>query len=123
MYRGWFINPVAVSHWWLVIVAIVPALLATILVFLDQQITAVIVNRSEHKLVVSSLNFFALCLQIVLILAQLVSCKLVMVIGIPSYFRHFRILGKYTKEKVTQKMTCCSCARLPANRVLLIHAK
>lgn len=30
--------------------AIVPALLATILVFLDQQITAVIVNRSEHKL-------------------------------------------------------------------------
>jgi len=49
-YRGWFINPVAVTHWWLVLVAIVPALLATILVFLDQQITAVIVNRSEHKL-------------------------------------------------------------------------
>jgi len=49
-FRGWFINPVAVTHWWLVLVAIVPALLATILVFLDQQITAVIVNRSEHKL-------------------------------------------------------------------------
>ena len=49
-YRGWFVNPAAVTHWWLVVVAIVPALLATILVFLDQQITAVIVNRSEHKL-------------------------------------------------------------------------
>ena len=40
----------AVTHWWLVVVAAIPALLATILVFLDQQITAVIVNRSEHKL-------------------------------------------------------------------------
>jgi len=43
-----------VTHWWLVIVAFVPALLATILVFLDQQITAVIVNRSEHKLKVQN---------------------------------------------------------------------
>jgi len=51
-YRGWFVNPAAVSHWWLILAAIVPALLATILVFLDQQITAVIVNRSEHKLLV-----------------------------------------------------------------------
>jgi len=49
-YRGWLVNPVAVTHWWLILVAILPALLATILVFLDQQITAVIVNRSEHKL-------------------------------------------------------------------------
>jgi len=31
-------------------VAILPALLATILIFMDQQITAVIVNRKEHKL-------------------------------------------------------------------------
>jgi len=65
-YRGWFIDPTAVTHWWLIIVAIIPALLATILVFLDQQITAVIVNRSEHKLKVRclcpfgfiSLNYF-----------------------------------------------------------------
>jgi hypothetical protein len=33
-------------------VAIVPALFATVLIFMDQQITAVIVNRKEHKLVV-----------------------------------------------------------------------
>jgi len=53
----------AVTHWWLVVVAVIPALLATILVFLDQQITAVIVNRSEHKLKVGltafRLNIFA----------------------------------------------------------------
>ena len=33
-----------------------PALLATILLFMDQQITAVIVNRKEHKLNVSKPN-------------------------------------------------------------------
>lgn len=30
--------------------AALPALLVTILIFMDQQITAVIVNRKEHKL-------------------------------------------------------------------------
>jgi len=30
--------------------ALLPALLATILIFMDQQITAVIVNRKENKL-------------------------------------------------------------------------
>ena len=38
------------NPWWTSIVAIVPALLATILIFMDQQITAVIVNRKEFKL-------------------------------------------------------------------------
>ena len=33
--------------------AIVPALLGTILIFMDQQITAVIVNRKENKLEVN----------------------------------------------------------------------
>ena len=30
--------------------AVIPALLATILMFMDQQITAVIVNRKDHKM-------------------------------------------------------------------------
>lgn len=30
--------------------AALPALLCTILIFMDQQITAVIINRKEHKL-------------------------------------------------------------------------
>jgi hypothetical protein len=49
MRGGWLINPFA-GPWWTVIIAVLPALLATILVFMDQQITAVIVNRKEHKL-------------------------------------------------------------------------
>lgn len=35
--------------------AALPALLVTILIFMDQQITAVIVNRKEHKLKVCTL--------------------------------------------------------------------
>lgn len=34
--------------------AAIPALLVTILIFMDQQITAVIVNRKEHKLKVGT---------------------------------------------------------------------
>lgn len=48
--RGWFIPPLGSNPWWTIPVAIVPALLATILIFMDQQITAVIVNRKENKL-------------------------------------------------------------------------
>ena len=49
--RGWFVSPYSDKNpWWLYIAASVPAALSTILVFLDQQITAVIVNRKEHKL-------------------------------------------------------------------------
>uniref|UniRef100_A0A8C8AXG4 Anion exchange protein n=1 Tax=Otus sunia TaxID=257818 RepID=A0A8C8AXG4_9STRI len=48
--RGWFINPIGPNPWWTVLAAIIPALLCTILIFMDQQITAVIVNRKEHRL-------------------------------------------------------------------------
>ncbi|KAK7893448.1 hypothetical protein WMY93_022600 [Mugilogobius chulae] len=48
--RGWIINPVGPNPWWTVIVTFIPALLCTILIFMDQQITAVIINRKEHKL-------------------------------------------------------------------------
>ncbi|KAM6986400.1 sodium-driven chloride bicarbonate exchanger [Aplochiton taeniatus] len=48
--RGWFINPLGPNPWWTVIITPFPALLCTILIFMDQQITAVIINRKEHKL-------------------------------------------------------------------------
>ncbi|KAH0621421.1 hypothetical protein JD844_022722 [Phrynosoma platyrhinos] len=48
--RGWFITPVGPNPWWTVLAAVIPALLCTILIFMDQQITAVIINRKEHKL-------------------------------------------------------------------------
>ncbi|XP_054642056.1 sodium-driven chloride bicarbonate exchanger-like isoform X1 [Dunckerocampus dactyliophorus] len=48
--RGWLINPLGPNPWWTVIITVFPALLCTILIFMDQQITAVIINRKEHKL-------------------------------------------------------------------------
>uniref|UniRef100_A0A8B9K5T4 Anion exchange protein n=1 Tax=Astyanax mexicanus TaxID=7994 RepID=A0A8B9K5T4_ASTMX len=48
--RGWFINPLGPNPWWTCIITVIPALLCTILIFMDQQITAVIINRKEHKL-------------------------------------------------------------------------
>ncbi|KAM8915396.1 electroneutral sodium bicarbonate exchanger 1 isoform 2-T2 [Spinachia spinachia] len=48
--RGWLINPIGRNPWWTVLAATIPALLCTILIFMDQQITAVIINRKEHKL-------------------------------------------------------------------------
>ncbi|XP_033249575.1 electroneutral sodium bicarbonate exchanger 1 isoform X13 [Drosophila miranda] len=49
--RGWLIPPFSERNpWWSPIIAVFPALLGTILIFMDQQITAVIVNRKENKL-------------------------------------------------------------------------
>ncbi|XP_060165057.1 electrogenic sodium bicarbonate cotransporter 4 isoform X1 [Globicephala melas] len=48
--RGWFVAPFGKNPWWVYLVSILPALLVTILIFMDQQITAVIVNRKENKL-------------------------------------------------------------------------
>lgn len=47
--RGWLIDPFVNTYtWWLI--AFFPALFGVILIFMDQQITAVIVNRKENKL-------------------------------------------------------------------------
>ncbi|KAI3360877.1 hypothetical protein L3Q82_012895 [Scortum barcoo] len=48
--RGWLISPLGPNPWWTLLAAAVPALLCTILIFMDQQITGVIVNRKENKL-------------------------------------------------------------------------
>ncbi|KAL3854846.1 hypothetical protein ACJMK2_014085 [Sinanodonta woodiana] len=49
--RPWFINPLSPKNpWWIIPASVLPALLATLLIFMDQQITAVIVNRKENKL-------------------------------------------------------------------------
>ncbi|XP_009293411.1 electrogenic sodium bicarbonate cotransporter 1 isoform X2 [Danio rerio] len=49
-HRGWFVAPFGGNPWWVYLASFLPALLVTILIFMDQQITAVIVNRKEHKL-------------------------------------------------------------------------
>jgi len=49
--RGWLIHPIHPNNpWWTIPGSMLPAMVATILLFLDQQITAVIVNRQENLL-------------------------------------------------------------------------
>uniref|UniRef100_A0A8C6TDB8 Anion exchange protein n=1 Tax=Neogobius melanostomus TaxID=47308 RepID=A0A8C6TDB8_9GOBI len=48
--RGWIVLPFDKNPWWVYVGSAVPALLVTILIFMDQQISAVIVNRKENKL-------------------------------------------------------------------------
>ncbi|XP_023223623.1 sodium-driven chloride bicarbonate exchanger-like [Centruroides sculpturatus] len=48
--RDWLIPWFGTNPWWTALVAVLPALLCTILIFMDQQITAVIINRKENKL-------------------------------------------------------------------------
>ena len=54
-FRGWFIPPLGNEimgemNFGYVLLALLPAIPATILVFLDQQITAVIINRKDNQL-------------------------------------------------------------------------
>ncbi|XP_076862123.1 sodium bicarbonate cotransporter 3-like isoform X2 [Brachyhypopomus gauderio] len=49
-HRGWLVSPLGPNPWWTLPASVIPALLCTILIFMDQQITAVIINRKEHKL-------------------------------------------------------------------------
>merc|ERR1711892_501555 len=48
--RGWVIPPFNGNPWYTALLAVIPAILGSILIFMDQQITAVIVNRKEHLL-------------------------------------------------------------------------
>ncbi|XP_059090863.1 electroneutral sodium bicarbonate exchanger 1-like isoform X1 [Tigriopus californicus] len=48
--RSWIISPFGPNPWWSSFVAIGPAVLGSILIFMDQQITVVIVNRKENLL-------------------------------------------------------------------------
>ncbi len=65
--RGWMISPFGKNEFYTIFLAIVPAIIATILVFMDQQITAVIINRKELKLKKSNgfhLDLFIICISI-----------------------------------------------------------
>lgn len=50
--------PFGKNPWWVYVASFVPALLVTILIFMDQQISAVIVNRKENKLKVGVLLLY-----------------------------------------------------------------
>ncbi|XP_048416374.1 anion exchange protein 2-like isoform X2 [Stegostoma tigrinum] len=52
--RGWFINPTEKLPWWMMIGAVLPAMLVFILVFMESQITTLIISKADRKLVKGS---------------------------------------------------------------------
>ena len=51
--RGWFINPMGMEHTlpiWAIFAAIIPAILGFILIFMESQISGVIINKPERNL-------------------------------------------------------------------------
>lgn len=72
--RGWFVPPFGGNPWWVYLAAAIPALLVTILIFMDQQITAVIVNRKEHKLKVNLHNNGYHCLLLSFLVLENIKC-------------------------------------------------
>ena len=52
--RGWIIPFFGKNSSWTILIAAIPACIATVLIFMDQQITAVIINRKEFKLKVNA---------------------------------------------------------------------
>ncbi|KAM4677450.1 anion exchange protein 4 [Discoglossus pictus] len=67
--RSWFVFPFGENPWWICLVSGIPAILITILIFMDQQITAVILNRKEYKLKKGAgihLDFFCIALLFIL---------------------------------------------------------
>uniref|UniRef100_A0A915Q2T8 Anion exchange protein n=1 Tax=Setaria digitata TaxID=48799 RepID=A0A915Q2T8_9BILA len=76
--RGWYVPPFNGNPFWTAFVSFIPAILACILIFMDQQITTVIVNRKENKLKKGYGYHLDLCVLSFLIL-------LVGALGLPIY--------------------------------------
>ncbi|NXO42792.1 S4A4 protein, partial [Locustella ochotensis] len=76
--RGWIVFPFGANPWWVCLVSAVPALFVTILIFMDQQITAVILNRKEYKLQKGAgFHLDLLCISLLMAITSLV--------GLPWY--------------------------------------
>ncbi|NWH88173.1 S4A4 protein, partial [Aegithalos caudatus] len=76
--RGWIVFPVGANPWWVCLVSAVPAVLVTILIFMDQQITAVILNRREYKLQKGAgFHLDLLCVSLLMVVTS--------VLGLPWY--------------------------------------
>jgi len=51
--RTWLIDVMEFEAWWIPVACFLPAIFLTVLIVMDQQITAVIVNRKDNKLKVN----------------------------------------------------------------------
>ncbi|XP_048371542.1 anion exchange protein 4 [Sphaerodactylus townsendi] len=97
--RGWVVFPFGANPWWVYLVSSVPAVLVIILIFMDQQITAVILNRKEYKLKKGAgfhLDFF--CVSLLMIFTS--------VMGLPWYVSSTVISLAHMDSLKKESTTC-----------------
>lgn len=102
--RAWVVNPI-LNPVWSIFAAIGFAILATILIFMDQQITAVIINRKEHKLKKGS----GYHLDLTLIAVQVAVCS---VLGTP-WFVAATVLSINHVRSLTVESECAAPGEKP----------
>ncbi|XP_066480579.1 anion exchange protein 4 [Tiliqua scincoides] len=103
--RGWVVLPFGANPWWIHLVSSVPAVLVIILIFMDQQITAVILNRKEYKLQKGAgfhLDFF--CVSLLMILTS--------VMGLPWYVSA-TVISLAHMDSLKKESTACAPGEQP----------
>lgn len=76
--RSWIVDPFNIESMYIIAIAILPAAFYTILIVMDQQITAVIINRKDNKLK----KGYGYHLDLLVIVALVIICS---ILGLPFY--------------------------------------
>ncbi|KAE9551138.1 hypothetical protein FO519_005647 [Halicephalobus sp. NKZ332] len=76
--RSWIVDPLSIETFYVIPIAILPAAFYTILIVMDQQITAVIVNRKDNKLK----KGYGYHLDLLIIMVLVITCS---ALGLPFY--------------------------------------
>uniref|UniRef100_A0A2K6KC49 Anion exchange protein 4 n=1 Tax=Rhinopithecus bieti TaxID=61621 RepID=A0A2K6KC49_RHIBE len=103
--RGWLVSPFGTNPWWWSVAAALPALLLSILIFMDQQITAVILNRVEYRLQKGAgfhLDLF--CVAVLMLLTS--------VLGLPWYVSA-TVISLAHMDSLRRESRACAPGELP----------
>uniref|UniRef100_A0A670J6T3 Anion exchange protein n=1 Tax=Podarcis muralis TaxID=64176 RepID=A0A670J6T3_PODMU len=103
--RGWVVFPFGANSWWICLASSVPAILVIILIFMDQQITAVILNRKEYKLQKGAgfhLDFF--CVSLLMIFTS--------ILGLPWYVSA-TVISLAHMDSLKKESTTCAPGEQP----------
>ncbi|XP_025244058.1 anion exchange protein 4 isoform X4 [Theropithecus gelada] len=103
--RGWLVSPFGTNPWWWSVAAALPALLLSILIFMDQQITAVILNRMEYRLQKGAgfhLDLF--CVAVLMLLTS--------VLGLPWYVSA-TVISLAHMDSLRRESRACAPGELP----------
>uniref|UniRef100_A0A2K5RDB6 Anion exchange protein 4 n=1 Tax=Cebus imitator TaxID=2715852 RepID=A0A2K5RDB6_CEBIM len=102
--RGWLVSPFGANRWWWSVAAALPALLLSILIFMDQQITAVILNRVEYRLKGAGFHLDLFCVAMLMLLTS--------VLGLPWYVSA-TVISLAHMDSLRRESRACAPGELP----------